>query len=158
MGNRACTTNVQGGSSATETYAYDNLNELTSRTVGGSASSYTNDAVGNTLTGGSRTNTWDSQNRLVQCVNGTGSAQKSSVMTYGSDGLRRRMTTTNSDGSQTRTDYVLDGSNVVAETIQNRATSGGTCGQPPSVVPTVSLVSAVFLPDSSQLAANCSGV
>jgi hypothetical protein len=36
------------------------------------ANAYTNDANGNTLTGGGRTNTWDSQNRLVQCVyNGT---------------------------------------------------------------------------------------
>jgi len=35
---------------------------------GGSASAYTNDADGNTLTGGGRVNTWDSQNRLVQSI------------------------------------------------------------------------------------------
>jgi hypothetical protein len=43
------------------------------------------DANGNTLTGGGRTNTWDGQNRLTQCVyNST-----TTTHTYGADGLRR---------------------------------------------------------------------
>ena len=35
------------------------------------ANTYPNDANGNTLTRGGRTNTCDSANRLVQCVNGS---------------------------------------------------------------------------------------
>jgi YD repeat-containing protein len=38
--------------------------------------------------GGGRTNTWDSQNRLVQCVSGGNTSQ----FIYGSDGLRRTAT------------------------------------------------------------------
>jgi RHS repeat-associated protein len=62
--------------------------------------------VGNTLTGGGRTNTWDSQNRLVQCAyNGT-----TTTNTYASDGLRHRSVV----GANT-TDYVLDSSMFVRE-------------------------------------------
>jgi len=68
--------------------------------------SYTNDTNGNTLTGGGRTNTWDSQNRLVQCVNGA----TTSTFKYGSDGLRRQMTS-----GGTTTDYAMDGQSVVRE-------------------------------------------
>lgn len=78
MGNR---TQRVGGAAGTTSYAFDNANRLTS--AGGSA--YTNDADGNTLTGGGRTNTWDSQNRLTQCVTGS----HTSAYTYGADGLRR---------------------------------------------------------------------
>jgi RHS repeat-associated protein len=67
-------------------------------------SSYQNDANGNTLSGGGRTNTWDGQNRLIQCTFGTTTTSH----TYGSDGLRRRTV----QGSST-TDYVLDGQSVV---------------------------------------------
>jgi RHS repeat-associated protein len=75
---------------------------------------YTNDPNGNTLSGGGRTMTWDSQNRMVSCVNGTGVSQKTSSFTYGTDGLRRRMSVTSSTGNYT-TDYVLDGNKVVQE-------------------------------------------
>ncbi len=64
----------------------------------------------NTLTGGGRTNTWDGQNRLTQCVfNGT-----TTTHTYGSDGLRRRTV----EGATT-TDYVLDGQGVVRTLVNN---------------------------------------
>ncbi len=64
----------------------------------------------NTLTGGGRTNTWDGQNRLTQCVfNGT-----TTTHTYGSDGLRRRTV----EGATT-TDYVLDGTSVVRTVVNN---------------------------------------
>ena len=43
-------------------------------------------ADGNTLTGSGRTNTWDSENRMSQCVNCT----NTSSFTYGADGIRRR--------------------------------------------------------------------
>ncbi len=74
MGNRTQRVDSVTGTTA---YAFDNANRLTS--VGGNA--YTNDADGNTLTGGGRTNAWDSENRLVSSlVNGTTSA-----FTYGAD-------------------------------------------------------------------------
>ena len=56
-------------------------------------------------------NTWDSQNRLRQCVlNGT-----TSTFDYGADGLRQSKT-----ANGVTTNYVLDGQNV-AEDLQNGA-------------------------------------
>ena len=75
-------------------------------TTGTGASSYSNDADGNTLTGGGRTNTWDSQNRMVSCII-TGN---SSTFKYGADGLRRQKTT-----NGTTTDYAYDGTMMVRE-------------------------------------------
>jgi RHS repeat-associated protein len=97
MGNRLSKTdNVTGN----ESYGFDNVNRLTSR----NGQAYSNDADGNTLTGGGRTNSWDSLNRLTQCVyNGT-----TSSFVYGADGLRRRSTT-----AGVSTDYVLDGQSAV---------------------------------------------
>ena len=66
------------------TSLFDAANRLAS-TSGTGASTYTSDPDGNTLSGGGRTNSWDSQNRLVSCiVGGNTSASK-----YGADGLRR---------------------------------------------------------------------
>ena len=68
----------------TEDHTHDNANILT--TLNGQPYA-TYDANSNTLSGGGRTNTWDSQNRLVQCVyDGVTSA-----FTYGPDGLRRKI-------------------------------------------------------------------
>jgi RHS repeat-associated protein len=98
MGNRASKT--QGGT--TENYTYNNANMLLSR----GTNNYTNDANGNTLTGGGRTNTWDAQNRLTQCVyNGT-----TTTHTYGADGLRRSTTQ-----GGTTTNFILDEESVVRE-------------------------------------------
>jgi RHS repeat-associated protein len=83
-----------------ESSVYDLANRLTSRAGG----AYTNDLNGNTLTGGGRTNTWDGQNRLTQCVYGG----VTTTHTYGSDGLRRRTV----QGANT-TDFLLDGDKVV---------------------------------------------
>jgi RHS repeat-associated protein len=97
MGNRLTKTDNVAGN---DTYTYNAANMLLTRNMG----SYTNDANGNTLTGGGRTNTWDGQNRLTQCVyNST-----TTTHTYGADGLRRRTV----QGSDT-TDFVLDGDNVI---------------------------------------------
>jgi RHS repeat-associated protein len=96
MGNRLSKT-VNG---VTESYTYNPANMLLTR----GASSYTNDSNGNTLTGGGRTNTWDGQNRLIECTFGTTTTSH----TYGTDGLRRRTV----QGTNT-TDFVLDGQNVV---------------------------------------------
>ena len=68
--------------------------------------SYTNDLDGNTLTGGGRTNTWDSENRLVQCMHGA----DTSSFVYGADGIRRQSTV-----NGTTTDFVLDNSMFVRE-------------------------------------------
>ena len=75
-------------------------------TTGAGASTYTNDLDGNTLTGGGRTNAWDSQNRLVSCII-TGN---SSTFKYGADGLRRQKTT-----NGTTTDFAYDGTMMVRE-------------------------------------------
>jgi len=67
----------------------------------------TYDANGNQLSGGGRTNVWDSQNRLVSCTYDN----VTSAFTYGSDGLRRLMTV----GNNPTVHYALDGQNVVQE-------------------------------------------
>jgi RHS repeat-associated protein len=99
MGNRLTKTDSVAGN---DTYSYNAANMLLSRNGG----AYTNDANGNTLTGGGRTNTWDGQNRLTQCVFGG----TTTTHTYGADGLRRRTV----QGAVT-TDFVLMGDSVVRE-------------------------------------------
>jgi len=99
MGNR---TQKADSITGTENYTYNNANMLLTR----GSNSYTNDLNGNTLTGGGRTNTWDGENRLTQCVAGSNTTS----FVYGCDGLRRRSTV----GSMS-TDYVLEGQAVVRE-------------------------------------------
>jgi len=99
MGNRS---SKQDSTTGTENYTYNTANKLLTRGTG----SYANDADGNTLMGGGRTNTWDSQNRLVQCVNGA----NNSSFVYSSDGLRRQSTV---NGSVI--DFVLDNSMFIRE-------------------------------------------
>ncbi|HEV2472955.1 MAG TPA: RHS repeat-associated core domain-containing protein, partial [Chthonomonadales bacterium] len=70
------------------------------------SNNYTNDADGNTLTGGGRTNTWDSQNRMVSCAYNGNSSQ----YTYGADGIRRRSVV-----NGVTTDFALDSSMFVRE-------------------------------------------
>ena len=101
MGNRLTMTDGQQHVST-----YNNANMLL--TLDGNP--YTNDFNGNTLTGGGRVNTWDSQNRLRQCVYGTTVSQ----FTYGSDGLRR---TSNVNGTIRK--YMLDNGMMVRETDTN---------------------------------------
>lgn len=103
MGNRLSKSDSVTGN---ESYGYNAANMLVSRNVGGTNNVYTNDVNGNTLTGGGRTNTWDSENRLVQCINGN----NTSVFTYGSDGLRHRSVV-----NGTTTDFVLDSSMLLRE-------------------------------------------
>ena len=109
MGNRL---SRQDSVSGTTNYAVNAANMLLS-TTGTGASSYGNDADGNTLTGNGRTSTWDSQNRMVSCII-TGS---SSTFKYGADGLRRQKTT-----NGTTTDYAYDATMMVREGVA----SGGT--------------------------------
>ncbi len=99
MGNR---TQKQDSASGTENYSYNAANMLLSR----AGNSYVNDVNGNTITGGGRTNNWDSENRMVSCVNGS----NNSSFTYGSDGLRRRSTV-----NTVSTDFVLDNSMFIRE-------------------------------------------
>ena len=103
MGNRLTKTDSSTGN---ESYAVNAANMLTSRTVGGTTSNYTNDANGNTLTGGGRTNTWDSQNRMTKCVNGA----NTSTLIHGSDGIRHSSVVNN-----VSTDFVLDNGMFVRE-------------------------------------------
>ena len=99
MGNRL---QKQDSVSGTENCSYNAANMLLTR----GANNYANDADGNTLTGGGRTNTWDSQNRMVQCVNGA----NTSSFVYGSDGIRRQSTVNGAT-----MDFVLDNSMFVRE-------------------------------------------
>jgi RHS repeat-associated protein len=97
MGNRLTKIDNVAGN---DTYSYNAANMLLSRNGG----AYTNDANGNTLTGGGRTNTWDGRDRLVTCIhNGVTTA-----FTYGPGTRRRQMI----QGSST-TDYIYDGGRVV---------------------------------------------
>ncbi len=102
MSNRTSKTDVGGGINGTEGYTFNAANMLLTR----AGNSYTNDLAGNTLTGGGRTNTWDSQNRLTTCVNGA----NSSSFVYGPDGKRRQSTL-----NGTTTDFVLDNCMFVRE-------------------------------------------
>jgi hypothetical protein len=86
----------------TETYVSNAANMTTSRNGQG----YTYDTNGNTLTGGGRTNVWDSQNRMYSCAYGG----NTNTFTYGYDGLRRASVT-----NGTRTDFAIDGTTVVRE-------------------------------------------
>ena len=101
-GNRSSKADTGGGINGTEGYTYNAANMLLSR----AGNAYTNDAAGNTLTGGGRTNTWDSQNRLCQCVHGV----DTSTFAYGADGIRRQSTV-----NGTATDFVLDASMFIRE-------------------------------------------
>lgn len=108
MGNRL---SKQDSVTGNENYSYNSANMLLSR----AGNAYTNDANGNTLSGGGRTNVWDSQNRLASCTfNGSASS-----FVYGSDGIRHT-TTVNS----VTTDAVLDASMFVRELRRNP--SGGS--------------------------------
>ena len=79
MGNRTGKTDSVNGNDAS---TFNTANMLLTKNGQG----YTYDANGNTLTGGGRTNSWDSANRLTQIVfNGT-----TTTHTHGSDSLRRR--------------------------------------------------------------------
>jgi RHS repeat-associated protein len=74
---------------------------------------YVNDANGNTLSGGGRVNTWDSQNRLVQCVSGGNTSQ----YVYGADGLHR---TSIVNGNPVHS--VLDSSMMIREMVPSGQT------------------------------------
>ena len=87
------------------------VDKISLRQAARGANSYTSDSDGNSLTGGGRTNTWDSQNRLVQCVNGANTSRFS----YSADDQRRQSTV-----NGTSTDFVLDNSMLVRE--RNHAT------------------------------------
>ena len=99
MGNRLAKTDNGTGS---ESYAFDNANRNRRKLVSAEATrqvgvspitNYASDTNGNTLTDGKHTNARDSQNRLASCAT---SGTNTSAFAYGADGLRRRMSVTNS--------------------------------------------------------------
>jgi len=103
----------------------DAVNRLTNVTSSDAANgAYTNDGNGNTPTGGGRTSTWDSQNRLVQVVKGG----VTSAFTYGCDGMRHRSAVTKTDGTKVQTDYVYDTSMLAEEVVKNFDASGAQVG------------------------------
>jgi len=103
MGNRTQKWDTITGTTG---YTYNNANMLL--TAG--SNSYANDADGNTLSGGARTNTWDCGNRLTQCVDGNNTSQYD----YSYNGLRTQQSVT-SGGTTNTTDYGLDTDKVVRE-------------------------------------------
>src|SRR5579875_1119671 len=83
--------------------------------VSRNGSGYVNDLDGNTLSGGGRSNVWDSQNRLVSCnYTAPNGVAYSSQFTYGADGLRRRSVVV-SNGVTNVVDTVYDASMPVEE-------------------------------------------
>ena len=66
---------------------YDAADMLLS-TGGAGASGFQNDADGNTLSGNGRTNAWDSQNRLVSCIEGSEAMVKGKAALGGPTGRR----------------------------------------------------------------------
>src|SRR5579884_3271915 len=83
--------------------------------VSRNGSGYINDLDGNTLSGGGRSNVWDSQNRLVSCnYTAPNGVAYSSQFTYGADGLRRRSVVV-SNGVTNVVDTVYDASMPVEE-------------------------------------------
>ena len=110
MGNRLQKTDSSTGTTG---YGYDAANRLLSAT-GTGASTYANDADGNTLTDtGGRTMNWDSQNRMVSCAyNG-----QTTTNTYGADGLRRSSTV-----NGVTTYYAYDGQTLIREMHKNVTT------------------------------------
>ena len=99
MGNRLSKSDTTT-STVTESYSYNNANMLLSR----GSNSYTNDADGNTLTGGGRSNTWNGENRLTACAY----SGNSSSYVYGCDGLRRQSTV-----NGTTSNFAMDCDSVV---------------------------------------------
>jgi len=74
-------TSKSDSATGTEGYTFNAANMPLTR----AGNAYSSDLNGNTLSGGGRTNTWDSQNRLVQCVNGA----NTSSFVYGATVLFR---------------------------------------------------------------------
>lgn len=72
--------------------------------------SITSDTKGNTLADGTRTYTWDSENRLAQCTATIDGTTTTSTYTYAADGLRHRSVV-----GTTTTDYAYDGQSMVQE-------------------------------------------
>ena len=97
---------------------------LNGRNVAGTGKVYTNDSNGNTLSGGNRTNVWDSENRLASCVK-AGSPNITSSFVYGADGIRKQETT-NTGGTTTTTDFVTDANLFVREVNHSNAATLAT--------------------------------
>jgi hypothetical protein len=79
---------------------------LVDRAIGGANNPYTFDADGDTLTGGGRTSTWDSENRMATCAYQGNTCS----FVYGADGVRHQSTVNGGT-----TDFVLDNSMFVRE-------------------------------------------
>jgi YD repeat-containing protein len=77
---------------ALTTWSYDPTDQLQAETTGAAVTNYVFDAAGNERVvqarGGTTTNTWDSENRLVEMALPDGSRN---TMSYRTDGLRYRL-------------------------------------------------------------------
>ncbi len=83
--------------SAKTTGAYNDLNELVTKTTAEAVFNYSYDANGNVLSDGQRSYFYDAENRLV----GIGYNNSSATTSFAYDGLGRRITITDAVGSQT---------------------------------------------------------
>ncbi len=126
MGNRTNLSETVSGSTASTSYEVDPANRLTYKYSGTRPSSpnVVSDPNGNVLSDGTRTNVWDSENRLRQSGVGT----KTSTFTYGADGLRRTMTVSDSatPANNLSKTFLLDSGMQVAE----RQNTGATATTP----------------------------
>jgi RHS repeat-associated protein len=110
-------TSIETPASGTENAAYNNLNQLV--TLG--RSGYTYDANGNVLDDGTRTYTWDAENRLLSV---RFKAQPSRTTTFRYDGLSRRIAIVVTNGAiSTETRYLWCGNVLCQARTANDAVS-----------------------------------
>jgi RHS repeat-associated protein len=110
---------------AYQSATYNNLNQLTNL----SGKAITFDAVGNVTSDGTRTYTWDAENRLVGIAY-PGVSGKATAFTY--DGLGRRVTiasTPAGGGSATTTSYLWCGSTICQARNASNATTRSYYGE-----------------------------
>ena len=115
MGNRWQKTDTVSGATTTENSTFDAANRILTRAT----QTYTSDLDGNTLADGTRTMTWDSQNRLTHCLKAAAGANPAIATDfyYGTDGLRRqKIATTAGNATPVVTNSVLDSGMLLRET------------------------------------------
>ncbi len=124
VGNRLQQVVSIGGLTTTTDYSYDNNDRLQSETTGGSPTSYSYDANGNTKAkvgpGFSVAYDYNDANRLIQASTSSGTTR----YVYNADGLRTRQTHTPIGGTESTTWYVQDSTYPYAQIIEEYQSQG----------------------------------
>ncbi len=124
VGNRLQQVVSIGGLTTTTDYSYDNNDRLQSETTGGSPTSYSYDANGNTKAkvgpGINVAYDYNDANRLIQASTASGTTS----YVYNADGLRTRQTHTPTGGSESTIWYVQDSAYPYAQVIEEYQSQG----------------------------------